>query len=95
MTRRTAKPKPIPSLLPKLTVTTAKPKIRPRTPVPSCTHQDAGRKGADTAKQRSPSPAPQIGMGLHTADGARKYLTAGERDAFLARINGRAWFKSG
>ena len=22
-------------------------------------------------------------MGLHTADGARKYLTAGERDAFL------------
>ena len=26
---------------------------------------------------------PQPGMTLHTADGARKYLTAGERDAFL------------
>ena len=24
-------------------------------------------------------------MGLHTADGARKYLTAGERDAFLCQ----------
>ena len=31
----------------------------------------------------SPSPLPPYGMGLHTADGARKYLTAGERDAFL------------
>jgi hypothetical protein len=29
------------------------------------------------------SPAPQVGMQLHTADGTRKYLTAGERDAFL------------
>ncbi|MGE4049417.1 MAG: hypothetical protein AB7F35_31595, partial [Acetobacteraceae bacterium] len=26
---------------------------------------------------------PQGGMTLHTADGARKYLTAGEREAFL------------
>ena len=25
----------------------------------------------------------QTGMQLHTPDGARKYLTAGERDAFL------------
>jgi integrase/recombinase XerD len=31
----------------------------------------------------APSPAPQTGMHLHTADGIRKYLTAGERDAFL------------
>jgi integrase/recombinase XerD len=31
----------------------------------------------------APSPAPQTGMQLHTADGIRKYLTAGERDAFL------------
>jgi integrase len=32
------------------------------------------------------TPAPKIaqsGMQLHTADGARKYLTAGERDSFL------------
>jgi len=33
------------------------------------------------------TPAPlahrQAGMGLHTADGLRKYLTAGERDGFL------------
>jgi integrase len=31
----------------------------------------------------SPLAVPQTGMHLHTADGARKYLTAGERDAFL------------
>ncbi len=49
----------------------------------------AGRPAASPAKPRSrtapPSPAPAVsaGMGLHTADGARKYLTAGERDAFL------------
>jgi integrase/recombinase XerD len=30
-----------------------------------------------------PKPVPQTGMALHTADGARKYLTTGERDAFL------------
>ena len=30
-----------------------------------------------------PAPRPQPGMALHTADGARKYLTTGERDAFL------------
>ena len=31
----------------------------------------------------APSPAPQAGMALHTSDGARKYLTAGERSTFL------------
>jgi integrase len=31
----------------------------------------------------TPKPVPQAGMALHTADGARKYLTTGERDAFL------------
>ena len=30
-----------------------------------------------------PVPRPQAGMALHTLDGARKYLTTGERDAFL------------
>ena len=30
-----------------------------------------------------PKPVPQTGMALHTADGARKYLTTSERDAFL------------
>ena len=36
------------------------------------------------AKAASPAPqTSQAGMQLHTADGARKYLTAGERDAFL------------
>ncbi len=34
-----------------------------------------------TPQQPPPSPA---GMGLHTTDGARKYLTAAERDSFLA-----------
>jgi len=37
------------------------------------------RKG----RGRLPSPAPQTGMQLHTADGIRKYLTADERDRFL------------
>jgi len=44
--------------------------------------QGAARPGTRITKE-SPSPAAQGGMGLHTADGARKYLTAGERDAFL------------
>jgi integrase/recombinase XerD len=35
------------------------------------------------APARKTPPAPQTGMQLHTADGIRKYLTAGERDAFL------------
>jgi hypothetical protein len=30
-----------------------------------------------------PQPVPQTGMALHTVDGARKYLTVTERDAFL------------
>jgi len=34
-------------------------------------------------KRTKPAPRPQSGMALHTADGARKYLTTGERDAFL------------
>jgi integrase/recombinase XerD len=34
-------------------------------------------------RRTTASPAPQIGMQLHTADGLRKYLTAGERDGFL------------
>jgi integrase/recombinase XerD len=34
-------------------------------------------------RAEAPSPTPQTGMQLHTADGIRKYLTAGERDAFL------------
>ena len=31
----------------------------------------------------TPAPRPQTGMALHTPDGARKYLTTAERDAFL------------
>ena len=34
-------------------------------------------------RRATPAPRPQTGMALHTLDGARKYLTAGERDAFL------------
>src|ERR1700760_1861124 len=30
-----------------------------------------------------PKPVPPAGMALHTTDAARKYLTQGERDAFL------------
>jgi len=39
-----------------------------------------GRAGPGPGITKAPVPA---GMGLHTVDGARKYLTAGERDAFL------------
>jgi integrase/recombinase XerD len=38
---------------------------------------------AGAALGKVPAPAPQVGMQLHTGDGLRKYLTAGERDAFL------------
>jgi integrase/recombinase XerD len=34
-------------------------------------------------RRAKPAPRPQVGMTLHTVDGARKYLTTGERDAFL------------
>jgi integrase/recombinase XerD len=33
-----------------------------------------------------PRPLPSPGMQRYTADGARKYLTAGERDAFLREV---------
>jgi integrase len=42
------------------------------------------RASAARKTLREPSmPAPAAAMGLYTADGARKYLTAGEREAFL------------
>ena len=36
-----------------------------------------------TAIKSKPKPAPSSAMDLYTADGARKYLTAGEREVFL------------
>jgi integrase/recombinase XerD len=42
---------------------------------------------ARNRRAEAPSPAPQTGMQLHTADGTRKYLTAGERDAFLRKAD--------
>jgi len=50
--------------------------------LPSRTHQGAARPAPGVPKAPSPPP-PLGGMRLHTVDGARKYLTAGERDAFL------------
>src|SRR4051812_17867943 len=42
------------------------------------------RRSATGTARSSRAPAPrQAGMGLHTAEGLRKYLTAGEREAFL------------
>jgi integrase/recombinase XerD len=49
---------------------------------PPAPRQGVARPGPGITKDPSPPPA-QVGMQLHTADGARKYLTAGERDAFL------------
>ena len=45
-------------------------------------HPPGRRRALDPGIHKAPSPPPAA-MGLHTADGARKYLTAGERDAFL------------
>ncbi|MGE4049327.1 MAG: site-specific integrase, partial [Acetobacteraceae bacterium] len=54
-----------------------KPPIKARArALPSRSRQ--GRAGPGPGIQ-----TPQGGMTLHTADGARKYLTAGEREAFL------------
>ena len=43
------------------------------------------RKGPRITSPKA--PVPQTGMALHTATGARKYLTAGERDAFLRQAD--------
>jgi integrase/recombinase XerD len=57
--------------------------------LPSRTRQGRAGPGPGIPSRQAPSPAsqtapvPQAGMQLHTADGGRKYLTAGERDAFL------------
>ena len=61
----------------------------PHTPVRS--RREAPGAAAPRGKKAAPglgsrqtsSPSRQTGMGLHTADGARKYLTAGEREIFL------------
>jgi integrase/recombinase XerD len=55
--------------------------IKPDDPVQAAPR--ARRPKADAALGKAPSPAPLAGMQLHTGDGSRKYLTAGERDAFL------------
>ncbi len=47
--------------------------------VPACRAPRKPNSVAEAAPKSLPSP----GMRLHTTDGARKYLTAGERDAFL------------
>ena len=41
------------------------------------------RKAPSPVASRTRVALPSAGMQLHTAEGARKYLTAGERDAFL------------
>ena len=57
---------------------------RTSSPLPRIRAAKAGRSrqqpGAATARI---APAPAAGMQLHTTDGARKYLTAGERGRFL------------
>jgi len=72
MTRRPATPSP--SLRSKAAKARA---------LPSRTRQGRAGPGSGTPKALQTSQVPLIGMRLHTADGARKYLTAGERDAFL------------
>jgi integrase/recombinase XerD len=42
-----------------------------------------GRAGPGSGNRKAPFPTPGTGLGLYTADGARKYVTANEREAFL------------
>ena len=56
---------------------TASPLPRIRAVKPSAIRKPPAAAAAGLA------PAPAAGMQQHTADGARKYLTAGERDGFL------------
>jgi integrase/recombinase XerD len=42
-----------------------------------------GRAGPGPGIRKAPGPAPANGIRLYTPAGARKYVTAGERDAFL------------
>jgi integrase/recombinase XerD len=54
-------------------------------PGPGLRKSSAGSRlsAKTTCKPGRPAPLPSPGMRLHTADGTRKYLTAGERAAFL------------
>ena len=42
-----------------------------------------GRAGPGPGIRKASLPSPAAGPGLYTADGARKYVTAGERERFL------------
>jgi len=42
-----------------------------------------GRAGPGPGIRKAPLPSSAAGLRLYTADGARKYVTTGERDAFL------------
>jgi hypothetical protein len=60
-----------------------KPGMRTKAPraLPSRSRQ--GRAGPGPGIRKAPFPTPGTGLGLYTADGARKYVTASEREAFL------------
>ena len=84
MTRRPVKtPAPKTSAPPRSPRPT-KPKLSKILASPPATPKASSRPARGKAEDlKALSPPLQSGMGLHTADGARKYLTAGERDAFL------------
>jgi integrase len=62
--------------------TSAKPAARPAAPAPASKSPGA-RRAAPKLRATAPLPAPTAGIRLYTPDGARKYVTAGEREAFL------------
>ena len=57
--------------------------VQPVAKIPKSAVRKIAPKAVAKRSAKTSAPAPQTGMQLHTADGGRKYLTAGERDAFL------------
>ena len=80
-------PRPTARAVPPAKRPASAPRVRtPPSPVAATLPYTAAvRKGSRTAS--APAGVPQTGMALHTATGARKYLTEGERDAFLRQAD--------
>ena len=79
--------KPVARAVPPAKRSASAPRVRtPPSPLAAkLPHTEVAGKASRTASPTAPEP--RTGMALHTATGARKYLTAGERDAFLRQAD--------